>query len=99
MWRGLSISVEYSWLSHSWSLKSNEVRVCVSVCVCVFGLPSVCSSKGSYREKRRGVGKGEQGEGRLGLHLLSEVGVLLRRWKQAAGAIGLPRLHSPFVAV
>lgn len=67
--------------------------------MCVFGLPSVGSSQRSHREKRRGVGKGEQGEGKLGLHLLSEAGVLLRIWEQAAGAIGLPTLHSPFVVV
>lgn len=94
-WRGLPIFVQYLWLSCSLSLASCEV----CVCVCGYGLPSVCPGQRSHREKRRGVGKRAQGQEQLGLHLQSELGVLLRRWEQAARAFGLLNLHYPSVVV
>lgn len=45
------------------------------------------------------MGREVQGERELGLHLLCELGVLLRRCEQGAMAFGLLRLHYPFVLV
>lgn len=59
----------------------------------------MCPGQKSHREKRRGVGKGAQGEEKLGLHLQSDLGVLLGRWEQAARAFGLLNLHHPSVVV